>query len=241
MDSDKRCAIMKKKIWVIAVMMILALLLSSCGADKNGEDALSEDLTPISSLTIDEEEASVLNEKVPVVLYFGDEAQQKLVKEIRYVDIKEAKKGAPNLASAMVKELLSGPKAQGLKTLIAEGTTLRAPVTIEGRVAVVDFTKEFVDNHPGGKELAELTIYSIVNSLTEMKEIERVKIIINGKETKNFKDKVTLNSDFPRNDAVVNKEVGLALPEDGGLTPVGAEDEADTAQILNEEAEDPLE
>ena len=39
-----------------------------------------DDLTPISSLTIDEEEAAVLNEKVPVVLYFGNEQQNKLSK-----------------------------------------------------------------------------------------------------------------------------------------------------------------
>lgn len=229
-----------KKLRVLSFIMILVLLLSSCSANKNAGTAGEEDLTPTSSLTIDEEEATVLNEKVPVILYFSDEEQTKLIKEIRYVDIKEAKKGSSTLASVMVKELLEGPKANGLKSVIAEGTSLRAPVQIDGRVATVDFTKEFVDNHPGGKELAELTIYSVVNSLTELKDVERVKIIINGKATKNFKSKVTLDSDFPRNDAVVNKEVGLALPDDAGLTPVGADDD-DTVQISEDLAEDPLE
>lgn len=229
-----------KKIRILAMIMILALTMCSCGKDKKDQDAMGDELTPISSITIDEEEAAALNEKVPVVLYFGDEQQNKLVKEIRYVDIKEAKKGAESLASAMVKELIKGPKAEGLTPLIAEGTTLRSPVTIKERVAVVDFTKEFVDNHPGGKELAELTVYSVVNSLTEMKEIERVKITINGKETKNFKDSVTLNNDFPRNDAIVNKDVGLALPEDAGLTPAGASDGDESIEISSEE-EDPLE
>ena len=148
-------------------------------------------------------------------------------------------KGAETLASVMVRELIKGPKAEGLTPLIAEGTTLRSPVTITERVATVDFTKEFIDNHPGGKVLTELTVYSIVNSLTEMKEIERVKITINGKSTKNFKDNVTLSSDFPRNDAIVNKEVGLALPEDSGLTPVGNIDEDVILEIPDEE--EPLE
>ena len=229
-----------KKVRLIAMIMILVLLLCSCG--NKTDETMGKDLTPISSLVIDEEEAAVLNEKVPVVLYFGDEAKTKLIKEIRYVDIKEAKKGAETLASIMVKELITGPKAKGLTAVIPEGTSLRAPVTIEDRVATVDFTKEFVDNHPGGKELAELTVYSIVNSLTELKDIERVKITINGKNTKNFKDKVTLDSDFPRNDAIVNKEVGLALPEDGGLVPVSGngEEEIDTSEF-SEVDEDPLE
>ncbi|MGI6085534.1 MAG: GerMN domain-containing protein [Acetivibrionales bacterium] len=228
-----------KKIRVMAVMMILALMMCSCGsASKTNQEVIEDDLTPASSLTIDEEEAAVLNEKVPVILYFGDEQQTKLIKEIRYVDIKEAKKGAETLASVIVKELIKGPKAEGLSSLIAEGATLRSPVTIAERVATVDFTKEFIDNHPGGKVLAELTVYSVVNSLTEMKEIERVKITINGKATKNFKDNVTLNNDFPRNDAIVNKEVGLALPEDIGLTPV---DKIDNEVILEISDEDPLE
>ena len=68
-----------------------------------------EDLEPVSSIVINEEEAAVLNEKVPICLYFGDEQQSKLVKEIRYLDIDEAKKGASTLASAIVKELFSGP------------------------------------------------------------------------------------------------------------------------------------
>jgi len=228
-----------KKFRVIAVIMILALMMCYCGSTTTSKDNIEEDLTPASSLSIDEEEAAVLNEKVPVILYFGDEQQTKLIKEIRYVDIKEAKKGAETLASVLVKELIKGPKAEGLTPLIPEGTSLRSPVTIADRIATVDFTKEFIENHPGGKTLAELTIYSIVNTLTEMKEIERVKITINGKTTKNFKDNVTLSSDFPRNDAVVNKEVGLVLPEDSGLTPVGNIDE--DVILENPDEEEPLE
>jgi hypothetical protein len=39
----------------------------------------------------------------------------------------------------------------------------------------------------------------------------------------------------------VNKEVGLALPENAGLTPVNSNEETDAAQISDETAEDPLE
>lgn len=88
--------------------------------------------------------------------------------------------------------------------------------------------------------MEELSVYSIVNALTELKEIERVKIIINGKEIKNFKGNLTLDKEFPRNEAIVNKEVGMARPEDGGLVPVSDEEEDEAADILIDE-EDPLE
>ena len=224
-----------KTLKLIAAIMalLIALMLCSCGSDKTTgvSNVTEEDLQPVSSIVINEEEAAVLNEKVPVYLYFGDEQQTKLIKELRYIDIKEAKKGANALASAIVKELIAGPKAKGLQTVIPTGVTLRAPVKIEGRIATVDLTKEFIDNHPGGKTMEELTVYSIVDSLTEMKEIERVKIIVNGKETKNFKGNLTLNNDFPRNEAIVNKEVGMARPEDGGLVPVVDEEPIDGSDV----------
>lgn len=221
---------------ILAVLM--ALLLCSCGKDKVtiDEQLTEDDLEPASSIVINEEEAAVLNEKVPVCLYFGDEQKNKLVKEIRYLDIDEAKKGVSALASAIVKELISGPKAKGLTHVLPEGVSLRAPVTVEGRVATVDLTREFIDKHPGGKEMEELSVYSIVNALTELKEIERVKIIINGKQAKNFKGSLTLDKEFPRNEAIINKEVGMARPEDGGLVPVSGEE----ANSLVDE-EDPLE
>lgn len=232
---------MKKLIRLITIIMIMALLFCSCSKNKDKETDAEEDLTPTSSLSIDEEEAAVLNEKVPVILYFGDEQQTKLVKEIRYINIAEAKKGAETLASIMVKELIAGPKAHGLKSVIPEGTSLRGPVKIEDRVATVDLTKEFVEKHPGGDTLAELSVYSIVNTLTELKDIERVKIIINGKETKNFAGKIKLDADFPRNDAIVDKEVGLAVPEAGNLIPVDGTEEIDTTDMVEYEGEDPLE
>jgi germination protein M len=232
---------MKKLIRLITIIMIMALLFCSCSKNKDKDADQEEDLTPTSSLSIDEEEAAVLNEKVPVILYFGDEQLTKLVKEIRYINIAEAKKGAETLASIMVKELIVGPKAHGLKPVIPEGTNLRGPVKIEDRVATVDLTKEFVEKHPGGDTMAELTIYSIVNTLTELKDIERVKIIINGKETKNFAGKIKLDTDFPRNDAIVDKEVGLAVPEAGSLLPVDGTENLDAAEIPEFEGEDPLE
>ncbi|MGI6050059.1 MAG: GerMN domain-containing protein [Acetivibrionales bacterium] len=229
-----------KKLKFLVLILISILMLCSCGIDRHNEDDMGYEDNPVSSINIDEEEAAALNEKLPVVLYFGDAEKSKLVKEIRYIDIKEAKKGAETLASAIIKELLKGPKSEGLTAIIAEGTSLRSAIIINERVATVDFTKEFIDNHPGGKELAELTLYSVVNTLTEMKEIERVKFTINGKETKTFKDGVALNSDFPRNEAVVNKEVGLARPEDAGLAPVGDLDGEDSVESSGEDL-DPLE
>ena len=117
-----------------------------------------------------EDEADVIADMVPIRLYFTNEDNTKLFMEIRYISMEEAKKSVNTIASTIVKELINGPDAKtGLKRTIPEGAKLRSPVSINGNIATVDFTKEFVDNHPGGKSAEQITIFSIVNSLTELR------------------------------------------------------------------------
>lgn len=52
----------------------------------------------------------------------------------------------------------------------------------------MDFSKEFIENHQGGEEKEKATVYSIVNTLCELTEVNKIKILINGEENKSFKD-----------------------------------------------------
>ncbi|MGA1825007.1 MAG: GerMN domain-containing protein [bacterium] len=66
---------------------------------------------------------------------------------------------------------------------IPEGTKLRSVFWTEDRIAYIDFTEEFVKNHPGGTWAEITSIYSIVNSLVyNFEEIKGVKILVDGKE-----------------------------------------------------------
>jgi len=47
-------------------------------------------------------------------------------------------------------------------------------------VAYVDFSKELMENHWGGSRAEELTVYSIVNTLTDVSGIKEVQILIEG-------------------------------------------------------------
>ena len=64
---------------------------------------------------------------------------------------------------------------------------------------LIDLSKEFIDNHEGGEEAENLTIYSIVNTLTELNEVASVKILINGREDQSFNDnKINFRNAFVR-------------------------------------------
>lgn len=208
---------MRKSICIVAAFFMLTAILSGCdalrklGFQQNDDD----ELRPVSSIVMNEDEAKKLTDKVLIRLYFANEDNSKLRVEIRYIPMSEAKKSVNNLASVIVKELIKGPGAKtGLKSTIPERTKLRSPVSINAGTATVDFTKEFIDNHPGGKETERITIYSIVNSLTELKEIQKVMFTIDGKSRKEFKGGFQFDAAFPRSTGLISNEPVVRANED---------------------------
>lgn len=207
-----------KKTIIIAICIIMIISISGClkTRDKALEQIKEDELRPVSSILLSEEEALRLNEKLQVRLYFADQDGTRLVKEIRYIDMNDAKQGTEQQATLLVKELVKGPSNSTLKSTVPEGASLRSPIKVENRTATVDMTKEFVDNHPGGKEAEEMTIFSIVNTLTELKDIETVKFLINGKTQKEFKGNFLLNNEFPRNEALIDRKQSQSVIPDSG-------------------------
>lgn len=203
----------------ITITVCFILLITMMGCQRKRDKAfiqIGEDETqPVSSIVLSEEDAKRLNEKLPVHLYFSDKDGTKLVGEIRYLSMEEALQGTEKIASALVKELVNGPSSATLKATVPDGSSLRSPVKVEGRTAIVDMTKEFVDNHPGGKEAEEMTIFSIVNTLTELKDIESVKFQVNGKTQKEFKGSFRFDQEFPRNEALIDRKQSFSvIPEE---------------------------
>ena len=212
---------MRRTLCIIIICVMVMSLLSGCGLlQKLGLQKNNDELYPVSYVVMGEEEAKKLNENMPVYLYFANEDYSKLVKEIRYVPLTEAKKSVNNLASIIVDELIKGPSSEsGLKRTIPVGTKQKAKVKIdpETRIATVDLSKEFVENHPGGKAEERMTIYSIVNSLTELDEIEKVQFLIEGKTSKEYKGNFQFDVPFPRTVSLISKEVAASSMSDDAL------------------------
>lgn len=109
-----------------------------------------------------------------VKLYFSGPQAQYLVPEQRQVSVN-------NLAYNVVKELVKGPNQESLGVTIPPQTKL-LKVEVEDKLAKVNFSKELVDNHWGGSTGEMMTVYSIVNTLTSLSNIEQVKILVSGNE-----------------------------------------------------------
>ena len=207
---------MKRTISIVTIIMFIVVMLSGCSVlQKLGLQGSSDDeLRPVSSIIIGEDEASQLTDKTPIRLYFANEDNTKLKMEIRYIETADAKKSASNLASVIVRELIKGPSEEtAFKRTIPAEAKLRSPVSISGKVATVDMSKEFKTKHPGGKDAERMTIYSIVNSLTELEDIQKVKFTIAGKAQKEYMGNFQFDSLFPRSTPLISKEAAEPATE----------------------------
>ena len=152
-----------KKFFVFSLILILVLILAGCSSPNKPSD---------KDPAVDPKPSQ---EKITFILYFGDQQGMSLKSEERTV----AKNGNP--AELMVNELIRGPQAQDSVATIPRETKLLS-LEITGGVAYVNFSKEIKTNHWGGSAGETMTIYSIVNTLSQLQEIEKVQFLIEGEK-----------------------------------------------------------
>lgn len=216
---------MKRNVSITMLVVFLLVILSGCSVlQKLGlQESSDEELRPVSSIIIGEAEARKLTDKMPIRLYFANEDNSKLKLEIRYIDNPDAKKNLSNLASTVINELIKGPSDDvAFKRTVPAEAKLHSPVSIKGKVATVDMSKEFKTKHPGGKDAEKMTIFSIVNSLTELEGIEKVKFVIDGKEQKEYMGNFKFDAVFPRSVQLISKDAAeTSLGIDGEVDILG--------------------
>jgi spore germination protein GerM len=127
-----------------------------------------------------------------VHLYFSDAKRPFLVAEDRVV----VYPGDPMaFGRQLVLELINGSTRGHVATLPA-GTKLRSFFLLDDGTAVVDFSAQLRENHPGSCRREQLTLFSVVNSLVlNVPEIDRVKILIDGAEAQTLTGHLPL--EFP--------------------------------------------
>ena len=161
---------------IIIVFILLFFIYKKNNINNNSENIILEEYTP------EEEISDKQVRQTMLYLYFKDD--QGLVQEIRLIDVKDLINDPYN---KILNLLIKGPKNENLQKTIPENTKINKIEKI-GDILIIDFSKEFIENHKGGEKEEKNTINSIVNTLTELKEINGIKIKINGEENKEFKD-----------------------------------------------------
>ena len=94
-------------------------------------------------------------------------------------------------------------------SLIPPGAMLRAFYITDRGDAFVDLSPEISTMHPGGSTNELLTVYAIVNAVTgNLSSVERVQILIGGKQADTLAGHVDLRRPFERDTLLVRETKG---------------------------------
>jgi len=132
-------------------------------------------------------------EVIEVSLYFSDSQAMYLVPEKRKIPM------TPSLARQVVIELIKGPTISSLYPTIPEGTQVNE-VYIAGDIVYVDLSEEVFKNHPGGSSGELMTVYSMVDTLTEISPIRGVQILVAGNERESLVGHVDISRPLLRDE-----------------------------------------
>lgn len=165
-----------KKIGIILCLLAL-LILPGCGAMQTllqGENKASTWVGSLDPASKDDPVAPANSGVTTVALYFADVTGQYLVKEERSLP------KTAGIARETVTQWLKGPmvKNNNVQAAVSPSTSL-LDIGIKEGVATIDLSKEFLLAY--GNTAKELSVYGLVNTLTQFPTVKEVKLRIEGK------------------------------------------------------------
>ncbi|WP_372999927.1 GerMN domain-containing protein [Lutispora sp.] len=145
---------------ILFILLIVVVIFSGCtGLENDDKDIATES-------EIQQEEAR------DIILYFANSQAEFVVPEHRVITV-EKNINNEDYARIVLEELIKGPKDENLyKTIPNEVKILN--VEIEDETVYLDFSKEMHTEHWGGAAGEDMTISSLVNTMTELENIRYV-------------------------------------------------------------------
>lgn len=140
-----------------------------------------------------------------VSMYFADGEGKHLVE----VPAKITYDTTIPMGQLMIEELLKGPDAieglerTDLQKTLPEGTVLNN-LTIRDNICYVDFSKEFTNVLTSVS--SNVTIYSVVNLLAELPNVNKVQFTVEGEFIDSYGDEKSMNTAFERNLDIIDSE-----------------------------------
>ena len=173
----------KKIIMYVSIILIVVILLwvgyIIVNKIKNNKNKIIEnEYIPQEEITNEQLRQTI------ITLYFLEPESYNISPEARQID---AKLLLDNPYELLINLLIQGPKNEKLLKLIPENTKLNSAKIIDN-ILYIDFSEDFIKEQFLGKEQEELILKSIIYTVTELTEINKVAILINGEEDSGFPD-----------------------------------------------------
>ena len=179
---------MNRKTLIIIIVLVMAIAITGILLWSNRSKNTEENVIQPQEEITDEQMRTAL-----VTLYYMNKETKELTPEGKMIDVKKL---LTDPYETLINLLIEQPKNEKLQSAIPNGTKVLG-AELKGDVVYLDLSNEFIENN----SVEEKTIINaIVNTLTELNEVNGVKILINGQENKEFKGgKVNFKDTFTRN------------------------------------------
>lgn len=177
---------MNKKILIIFTVLLIIILTGGYLIinyfKTHQEETIVEEYTPEEEITEEQ------NRQTIVSLYFLEKETNELVPEARLVDIKEIMNTPYD---KLVNMLIEGPKNEKYTKLIPDNTKLNKTYK-EKDMVYLDFSSEFLSYNKEDTSVKQNIIDSLVKTLTQLTEVNSIKILIDGEENAEFNEVYSL-------------------------------------------------
>ncbi len=145
---------------------------------------------------------NILEKRREIILYFSDMDGEFLVGERRRIMKRDETKEE---AKETIIELIKGPKGKLIPTLPVRTKCLNLKIDDNG-IAIVNFNRALIKDHPGGSTGEIMTTYSIVNSLViNFPQIKKVQILIEGRPIETISGHISLRQPIPYNPDLIKR------------------------------------
>ncbi len=170
----------KARMFIVGTLFIvIAMSLSGCGSDEPEpvleESAEQEEQQEMESDPVAEEQ----NDRIQYVLYLKHRDQPFIFSDSYQISETDERLNNKSLSEFVLEELIKQDGVGELINPIPDGTEILS-VEHEGRLAIVNLSREFIDNINGTEDDIESTIAMIVNSLITLPENDRVRLLVEG-------------------------------------------------------------
>ena len=175
-----------KKIVIIFTVILILILLGGYFAIKYAKQKQEKE-NKVDEYTPQEEISEEQLRRTIVSLYFPSKETKELIPEARLVDIKEI---INDPYDKLVVLLIEGPKSEKEESVIPKETKLLKSY-MEDDCVTLDFSQEFLNYDKTNEKTKENMVNSIVNTLTQLTEVNKVKILIEGNQNNEFNETYT--------------------------------------------------
>ena len=179
---------------LLFLLLISSLIYGISNIPKGIEDGKNQPpIAPIPDKT-----------RYELLLYFGSSNNNYLAGERRVIISAEQLE-----EKIIIEELIKGPRNKFLHPTIPSDTLLLS-IKTENNICYVNLSNRFLD-YSKAEKMNKLSVWSIVNSLTELSHVDSVQILVEGNKEDLLEKKIDTGEPLRRNEELMVSEVRTAF------------------------------